>query len=162
MRLSFEEEKLMAMDKDEVIATLNNLVETCKDGQNGFRTAAEGVKNAELTTLFNTYSQQRGQFAAELQNEVRRSGGDPEETGSTAAALHRGWINIKSAVTGEDEGAVISECERGEDSAVESYEEALKMDLPSDLRAILERQFMKVKEAHDRIRSLEKAKAQPR
>ncbi len=152
----------MAMDKDEVIATLNNLVETCKDGQNGFRTAAEGVKNAELTTLFNTYSQQRGQFAAELQNEVRRSGGDPEETGSTAAALHRGWINIKSAVTGEDEGAVISECERGEDSAVESYEEALKMDLPSDLRAILERQFMKVKEAHDRIRSLEKAKAQPR
>lgn len=150
----------MAMDKDEVIATLNNLVETCKDGQNGFRTAAEGVKNAALTTLFNTYSQQRGQFAAELQNEVRKSGGDPEKTGSTAAALHRGWINIKSAVTGEDEGAVISECERGEDSAVESYEEALKKDLPSDLRAIVERQFSKVKEAHDRIRLLEKAKTQ--
>ena len=148
----------MAMDKDEVIATLNNLVETCKDGQNGFRTAAEGVKNAELTTLFNTYSQQRGQFAVELQNEVRKSGGDPEKTGSTAAALHRGWINIKSAVTGEDEGAVISECERGEDSAVKSYKEALKKDLPPDLRAIVERQFSKVKEAHDRIRSLEKAK----
>ncbi len=150
----------MAMAKDEVIATLNNLVETCKDGQNGFRTAAEGVKNAELTTLFNTYSQQRGQFAAELQNEVRKSGEDPEKTGSTAAALHRGWINIKSAVTGEDESAVISECERGEDSAVKSYEEALKKALPSDLRAILERQFSKVKEAHDRIRLLEKAKTQ--
>lgn len=150
----------MAMDKDEVIATLNNLVETCKDGQNGFRTAAEGVKNAALTTLFNTYSQQRGQFAAELQNEVRKCGGDPEKTGSTAAALHRGWINIKSVVTGEDEGAVISECERGEDSAVKSYEEALKKDLPSDLRAIVERQFSKVKEAHDRIRLLEKAKTQ--
>lgn len=152
----------MAMDKDEVIATLNNLVETCKDGQNGFRTAAEGVKNAELTTLFNTYSQQRGQFAVELQNEVRKSGGDPEKTGSTAAALHRGWINIKSAVTGEDEGAVISECERGEDSAVKSYKEALKKDLPPDLRAIVERQFSKVKEAHDRIRSLEKAKTRAR
>jgi uncharacterized protein (TIGR02284 family) len=150
----------MAMDKDEVIATLNNLLETCKDGQNGFRTAAEGVKNAELATLFNMYSQQRGQFAADLQNEVRKSGGDPEKTGSTAAALHRGWINIKSVVTGEDEGAVISECERGEDSAVKSYEEALRKDLPSDLRAILERQFMKVREAHDRIRLLEKAKTQ--
>ncbi len=150
----------MTTDKDEVISIVNDLVETCKDGQNGFRTAAEGVKNAALTTLFNTYSQQRGQFAAELQNEVRKSGGDPEKTGSTAAALHRGWINIKSAVTGEDEGAVISECERGEDSAVESYEEALKKDLPSDLRAIVERQFSKVKEAHDRIRLLEKAKTQ--
>jgi uncharacterized protein (TIGR02284 family) len=152
-------EKVMALDNDEVIATLNNLVETCKDGQNGFRTAAEGIKNSELTTLFNTYSQQRAQFAAELQSEVRRLGGEPEETGSTAAAVHRGWINIKSAVTGEDEAAVISECERGEDSAVEAYEEALEADLPNDVKAIVSRQLSQVKEAHDRIRSLEKANA---
>ena len=149
----------MALDNDEVIATLNNLVETCKDGQNGFRTAAEGIKNSELTTLFNTYSQQRAQFAAELQSEVRRLGGEPEETGSAAAAVHRGWINIKSAVTGEDEAAVISECERGEDSAVEAYEEALETDLPNDVKAIVSSQFSQVKEAHDRIRSLERANA---
>ncbi len=149
----------MALDNDEVISTLNNLVETCKDGQNGFRTAAEAIKNSELTTLFNTYSQQRARFAAELQDEVLRLGGDPEETGSTAAALHRGWMNIKSAVTGEDDGAVISECERGEDSAVEAYEEALETDLPNDVKVIVSRQFSQVKEAHDRIRSIEKAKA---
>ena len=149
----------MALDNDEVISTLNDLVETCKDGQNGFRTAAEEVKNSELTTLFHKYSQQRARFAAELQSEVRRLGGEPEETGSTAAVLHRGWMNIKSAVTGEDEGAVISECERGEDSAVEAYEEALKTDLPTDVKEIVLRQFSQVKEAHDRIRSLEKAKA---
>ncbi len=149
----------MAIDNDEVISTLNNLVETCKDGQNGFRTAAEGVKDTKLTTLFNTYSQQRGQFAAELQNEVRRLGGEPEETGSTAAVLHRGWINIKSAVTGEDEGAIISECERGEDSAVNAYEEALKNNLPGDVKMLVERQFSQVKEAHDLVRSLEKSKA---
>ncbi len=150
----------MAIDNDEVISTLNNLVETCKDGQNGFRTAAEGVKDTKLTTLFNTYSQQRGQFAAELQNEVRRLGGEPEETGSTAAVLHRGWINIKSAVTGEDEGAIISECERGEDSAVKAYEEALKNNLQGDVKMLVERQFSQVKEAHDLVRSLEKSKAQ--
>ena len=150
----------MAIDNDEVISTLNNLIETCKDGQNGFRTAAEGVKDTQLTTLFNICSQQRGQFAAELQNEVRRLGGDPEKAGSTVAVLHRGWINIKSAVTGEDEGAVISECERGEDSAVKSYEEALKNNLPADVQMIVERQFLQVKETHDRIRSLEKRTAQ--
>jgi len=150
----------MANDNDEVISTLNNLIETCKDGQNGFRTAAEGVKNSELISLFNTYSKQRGQFASELQNEVRLLGGDPENMGSTAAALHRGWINIKSTVTGEDEGAVISECERGEDSAVKAYEEALQKNLPANLRTTVETQFARVKEAHDRIRSLEKAKAQ--
>ncbi len=147
----------MATTNDEVISTLNNLIETCKDGQEGFRTAADGVKNSELKTLFNTYSQQRAQFAAELQNEVRRLGGDPEKTGSVAATLHRGWINIKSAVTGEDEGAVISECERGEDSAVKNYKDAQATGLPGDISSIVERQYGQVKEAHDRIRSLEKA-----
>jgi uncharacterized protein (TIGR02284 family) len=147
----------MATDNDKVISTLNNLIETCKDGQNGFKTAAEGVKNSELKTLFGTYSQQRAQFAGELQNEVLRLGGDPEKTGSTAAALHRGWIDIKSAVTGEDEGAIISECERGEDSAVSNYKDALEENLPGDVRIVVERQFTEIKAAHDRIRQLEKA-----
>ena len=147
----------MATDNDNTISTLNNLIETCKDGENGFRTASDGVKNQELKTLFLTYSQQRAQFAAELQQEVRRLGGDPEQTGSVAASLHRGWINIKSAVTGEDEGAVISECERGEDSAVKNYQDALKENLPADLQTTIQRQYAQVKEAHDRIRALEKA-----
>jgi uncharacterized protein (TIGR02284 family) len=145
------------MDYDNAISTLNNLIETCKDGQNGFQTAAEGVKNSELKTLFGTYSHQRAQFAGELQNEVSRLGGDAEKTGSVAATLHRGWINIKSTVTGEDEGAVIAECERGEDSAVKNYKEALGEDLPADLKAIIEKQYAQVQEAHDRIRALEKA-----
>ncbi len=147
----------MATDNDNVISTLNNLIETCKDGENGFRTAADDVKNSELKTLFNTYSQQRAQFAAELQAEVRTLGGDPENTGSVAATLHRGWINVKSTVTGEDEGAIISECERGEDSAVKNYKEALNENLPANVQSIVERQFTQVKEAHDRIRALEKA-----
>ena len=147
----------MATDNDKTVSTLNNLIETCKDGENGFRTAAEGIKNGELKTLFNTYSQQRAQFAAELQGEVRHLGGDPENSGSVAATLHRGWINIKSAVTGEDDGAIISECERGEDAAVKNYEEALKEDIPNNVREIVERQFTQVKEAHERLRALERA-----
>jgi uncharacterized protein (TIGR02284 family) len=142
---------------DGAISTLNNLIETCRDGQNGFQTAAEGIRNSDLKTLFHTYAQQRAQFAGELQDEVRRLGGDPETSGSVAATLHRGWINIKSAVTGEDENAVISECERGEDAAVSNYRAALDADLPANVRALVERQFTHVKEAHDRIRSLERA-----
>jgi uncharacterized protein (TIGR02284 family) len=147
----------MANDNDDVISTLNNLIETARDGQNGFQTAAEGVKQSELKQLFAKYSQQRAQFVGELQDEVRRLGGDPENTGSVAATLHRGWINIKSAVTGADENAIVSECERGEDSAVSNYRGALDADMPANIRAVVERQYAQVKEAHDRIRSLEKA-----
>src|SRR5262245_13417243 len=116
----------MAIDKDDVISTLNGLIETCKDGQEGFKTAAEGVGDTSLKKLFYEYSQQRAQFVGELQSEVRNLGGDPEKSGSMAAALHRGWIDIKAAVTGKDDHAILAECERGEDSAVNAYQEALE------------------------------------
>jgi uncharacterized protein (TIGR02284 family) len=146
----------MAIDNEYVISTLNNLIETCKDGQQGFRTAADGVESSELKTLFHAYAQQRGQFAAELQAEVRRLGGDPEQVGSIGGALHHGWINIKSAVTGKDEAAVLSECERGEDAAVRNYEEALRGELPADIHPIIERQAKQVRDAHDQLRNLER------
>lgn len=142
---------------DEVISTLNGLIETCRDGQNGFKAAAEGVDDSALKQLFYGYSQQRASFVGELQDEVRRLGGDPENSGSVAASLHRGWIDIKSAVTGGDDSSIISECERGEDSAVKTYSDALGKDLPAGVRPVVERQFASVKEAHDRIRSLERA-----
>ncbi len=67
-----------------------------------------------------------------------------------------GWINIKSTVTGKDEMAIIAECERGEDSAIKNFQEAMKESLPADMQTIVDRQYAEVKEAHDRIRSLER------
>ncbi len=121
-------------NNDKTISVLNDLIETCKDGQEGFKAASEGVKDSGLKTLFSGYSLQRGQFAGELQREVQRLGGSPEKSGSVSASLHRGWINIKSAVTGKDESAIVSECERGEDSARDAYQKALKEPLPTDVR----------------------------
>ncbi|MBA3442305.1 MAG: PA2169 family four-helix-bundle protein [Pyrinomonadaceae bacterium] len=147
----------MATTNSDTVSTLNNLVETCKDGENGFRTAVEGVQKSDLKALFNNYMQQRAQFASELQSEVRRLGGDPEKTGSVAATLHRGWINIKSTVTGMDETAVLAECERGEDSAVKNYQEAMRENLPAEAQTVVQRQYILIKEAHDRIRDLRDA-----
>ena len=94
---------------DDVISTINGLIETCKDGQEGYQQAAEGVQNSALKTLFYEYGQQRSQFSGELQELVRELGGSPENSGSFTGALHRGWIDIKSIVTGKDEGAILNE-----------------------------------------------------
>lgn len=142
---------------DDVISTLNNLIETCKDGQNGFQTAAEGVQNSNLKSIFYEFGQQRAQFAGELQTLVRELGGDPENSGSTAAALHRGWINIKSAVTGQDDAAILNEAERGEDVAKNTYKEALEMSLPSNVSSVVQRQYTEVQAAHDKVRDLRNA-----
>lgn len=144
---------------EDVSSTLNNLIETNKDGAEGYKTSADAVKDAEIKTLFNTYAQQRSQFASELQAEVRKMGGDPEKTGSVLASLHRGWINIKSTVTGMDDHAILAEAERGEDIAVSNYQDAMKETLPADLMSVVQRQYGQIKEAHDRVRNLRDARA---
>lgn len=149
----------MTRTNDDVISTLNNLIEACKDREEGYRTAADGIEDPKFKTLFNNYAQQSAQFASELQREVRRLGGDAEKSGSFSGAMFRGWMNIKSAVTGGDESAIISECERGEDAAVKSYKDVLDDDLPVDIRAIVERQYKPIKEGHDYIRTLEKRRS---
>jgi uncharacterized protein (TIGR02284 family) len=139
---------------DNVISALNGLIETCKDGQEGFKEAAEGVERSELKTTFYEFSQQRSEFAGVLQELVRSLGGDPENAGSFTGALHRGWIDIKSAVTGQDEEAILNECERGEDSAKAAYNTALELALPSNVNDIVRQQYQAVLAAHNRIKAL--------
>ena len=147
----------MAMDNDDVIDTLNDLIETCKDGENGFRTCAEDIKNKALQPIFLTAAERCADAAAELRQEVLRLGGKPEKSGSLAGSAHRRWVDIKSAITGKDEAAVLAECERGEDVAKASYEKALQKDLPPSIRVIVQTQYEGVLQNHDRVRSLEKA-----
>ena len=139
---------------DDVISTLNNLIETCKDGQDGFKTAAEGVQNSNLKSSFYEFGQQRAQYVGELQTLVRELGGDPETTGSTSATLHRGWINIKSLVTGQDDEAILNEAERGEDVAKDQYKKALETSLPANVTTVIQKQYQEVQAAHDKVRAL--------
>jgi uncharacterized protein (TIGR02284 family) len=139
--------------KNETISTLNELIETLKDGKNGFETAAGDVTDGRVKAVFVEYAAQRSRLAGELQAEVRRLGGKAEKTGSTAAAAHRGWINLKSALGGGAK-SILNEAERGEDVAVESYEKALKANLPPEVTGVVRRQFDEVKKAHDRVRDM--------
>ena len=149
-----QEDSRIYMTNDDVISTLNNLIETCKDGQDGFKSAAEGIERSDLKTLFYELGQQRSQFAGELQSLVREMGGDPETTGSVAASLHRGWINIKSVVTGKDEAAILNEAERGEDAAKKAYKDALAETLPANVMTVVQTQSEAVNTAHDKVRNL--------
>jgi uncharacterized protein (TIGR02284 family) len=143
------------VNNDKAVSVLNNLIETCKDGEKGFKEAAEGLKSADLKAKFLEYSRERGQMAAELQAEVRRLGGDPDKSGSMSASLHRGWMDLKAALTGHDDHAIVSEAERGEDVAKKAYEDALKSaDLSATALPLVQQQATKVRRVHDEVRDL--------
>jgi uncharacterized protein (TIGR02284 family) len=100
------------------------------------------------------YSRERAQMAAELQTEVRSLGGDPDKGGSMSGSIHRGWLNLKAAITGHDDHAIVSEAERGEDVAKEAYESALKATLPPSAQTLVQQQAAKVRRVHDAVRDL--------
>lgn len=134
---------------------LNHLIAICKDGEAGFRAATDDVKDLELQSLFTRLARQRADFAAELQLYVKRLGVEPCDSPTVSGSLHRGWINLKTALAKNDAHAVLAECERGEDAAVAAYREVLSdAPLESAHRLVVSTQSVAVQAAHDEIRDL--------
>jgi uncharacterized protein (TIGR02284 family) len=150
---------MTASEARDVSAVLNDLIEICRDGEQGFRTAATGIGDPRLRRLFESYAEQRASFARELQAEVARRGDEPARSGDAAGALHRGWMKIREAVSGNDEAAILAECERGEAAAVRAYRTAVDQRIPGDTADLVERQYVQVKDAHDHVRMLERSHA---
>ena len=142
-----------AMKPDQVISTLNSLIEINRDGQKGFQEAAEKIETPEIKAFCFEQSRSRAQVVGELQPLVQSLGSEPDNTGSIAGALHRGWIDLKSALGGGDH-AILAATETGEDSAVKEYKKALDETLPAFMREIVERQLQSVKQAHDKVKTM--------
>jgi len=142
------------MDNQDVVSTLNDLIETCKDGEEGFRTCAEDISDPRIKAIFMERAQGCALAASELQEMVASLGGKPEMRSSLSGTLHRRWVDIKSTITGKDDKAILNECERGEDVALRSYRRALEKELPSNIRAVVERQYLGVQRNHDQVKAL--------
>lgn len=133
------------------------LIETLEDGKEGFAKAAEKLQDSDapqLAPTFLRFSQQRAQFSDELRQLAQSYGDQVDQSGTVAGTLHRGWLSLKDALTGSNPHAVIDAAEQGEDHAVSEYEKALAADISPQLRAIVERQAIDVKAAHDEVRAL--------
>lgn len=142
------------MDNDAVVNCLNDLIETSKDGEYGFRTCAERATASELKAFFTKRAANCASAATELQGLVRQHGGKAESSGSVAGTLHRGWVSVRDAVSGTSDQSVLDECERGEDAALARYRKALKQELPPAVKAVVEKQMAGVQANHDEVKRL--------
>src|SRR5436190_1469294 len=127
------------MSTDTDVSTLNSLIKTTLDSVKGFEDAAENVDATRFSSQFREFAQERRQVVTTLQAEVRRLGGNPEDDSSFLAAAHRTFMNLKDAVTGRDDKAVVEEVERGEDYIKEKYQAALSdTDVSPQVRQVIE------------------------
>jgi uncharacterized protein (TIGR02284 family) len=147
----------MADNTNDYLSAVNDVIAVCKDAEEGFHGAANAVNDPALKSSFEQYSAQRAAFASELSSVVTSLGLTAKNSSGVLGTIHHGWIALKGTLTGHSEHQILEEAERGEDLSLSRYRDALKHDLPAQLRSVLQRQFEQVQQAHNRIRSLRDA-----
>jgi uncharacterized protein (TIGR02284 family) len=142
--------------RQEEISTLNTLINTLVDSVNGYEDSAANLEgSSRFQEIFRERANERNRIVEDLRAEVRRLGGDPENDGSFLGKTHQRFLDLKAAVTGRDEKAIINEVERGEDYLKEKFETALESgNLAGESRAAVERAYQSVRSGHDQISQL--------
>ena len=149
----------MADFTDTTARAYNDLVTINETAVKGYQEAAEGVTDPQIKSQLAQFSQQRAQFVAELGQHASRlgikAGAETTLEGAATevvAAAHRGWINLKSAITGQNDTAILGECETGDAMALKAYETALQAtDLPADAKAVIQKQHGEILNTKNQI-----------
>ena len=137
------------------IRTLNGLIATTLDSVDGYTEAAKDAGNSRYAALFTARAGERRQVVTALQGEVSRLGGNPEDDGTILASAHRAFLDLKAAVTGQDDKAIVNEVERGEDHIKGKFADALQdSELSGPVLAAIRSANASVIAGHDEMRAL--------
>jgi uncharacterized protein (TIGR02284 family) len=142
------------MDNNRTIDQLNHLTEVNQDADAGFRTAAENVRNSEIQTLFTNYAKNHARFYAELQAEIERLGGSSSHSGTLGGALHRGWLDVKSALSGHSVGSMLTACQTAEQSAESAYLDVIGTNPTGQTHSLLRKHCEEIKGFRTRLARL--------
>jgi uncharacterized protein (TIGR02284 family) len=145
------------MATNDAIDTLNHLISIAKDGYNGMNRAAEAARDPQLKNMISTLSQERNRVATDLQQTVQRLGGDPSQSGTVSGTLHRTFMDIKDNIVSAGDNALVEECERGEDYAMQEFKEALAKDLPPDAKQAVQNAYSQVQKSHQQFSQLKRS-----
>ena len=137
------------------IDTVNDLIKTTIDSVDGYRSAGEDANSGQFQSIFFERANERKDIADRLSQHVRQLGGDPKDSGSIVAGAHRAFMNLRDAVTGTDDKAIVAEVERGEDHIKEQFEMAMiDNDLSTETKTLISQCYDSVKQGHDQMRDL--------
>lgn len=149
-------EKAREENHDKLVDNLQELLEKNYDAQKGFTKAMKDAENPQLKNFLQNQAAQRSRFATELTNEIINLNEEPKESGSFTGDLHRAWIDIKSAVSGNEDEAVLEECIRGEKASWDEYKDKLKDEtFPPHISGLLQKQAAEIHETLTRVKTLE-------
>ena len=146
------------MDTDESIDILNNLIVLHIDRIDGYKAAYTETYKEELRSMFTELQETSSQCKTELEAEVKRLGGTPEEGTMILGKLHRGWMDIKAAITGSDSDSILNSCKYGEQTIIKAYEDALDEEMEEvdhEQKAMISRQLNLLERDYEKVKTMQ-------
>lgn len=135
---------------------LNELLTKNYDAEAGYKMAEEKVENNDLKEFFNMRAKERYDFGHQIKKEMKTYGEAPDKGTSLKADAHRGWMNLKTALSSNNEESILEEIIRGEKAAVEEYDEILKEpNFPPTTESVLTVQRNAIKKALKDVKRFE-------
>lgn len=154
MKTTHEEAK--EHNHEKLVDNLQELLEKNLDAEKGFTKAMKDAENPRLKSFLQQQAVQRGRFTTELSQEIRNLNEEPKDSGSFTGDLHRTWIDIKSALSGNDDEAVLEECIRGEKASWDEYQDKLKEEnFPPHISTVIQKQASEIHSTLNRVKTLE-------
>ena len=141
---------------EEVAKKLNNLLEKNYDAEKGYQDAAERIENPSMKDFLQEQAQKRYDFGHEIKTEIKNYGEEPDKGGSAKGTVHRAWMDLKAAVASSSEEQVMEEVQRGEQSAINEYNEVIsETSLPPSVQQVLTKQRDQIVEAQQSAKNFE-------
>ncbi len=143
--------------ENKTIDLLNKLVEINNDRIEGYNKASEETKDQDLKSLFSELAQNSRKCRSALADEITRLGGQPTDGTTTSGKFYRAWMDVKSALSGNERQAVLNSCEFGEDAAVDTYRDVMsdeKDNLSPSHQNMINEQYGIIKAGHDKIKKM--------
>ena len=149
-------EKAKEHNHDKLVNNLQELLEKNYDAEKGFTKAMKNAENPRLKSFLKHQAAQRSRFTNELTQEIRNLNEEPKDSGSFTGDLHRTWIDIKSAVSGNEDEAVLEECIRGEKASWDEYTNKLKNEnFPPNIASVVQKQATEIQNTLSKVKTLE-------
>ncbi|MBP6658705.1 MAG: PA2169 family four-helix-bundle protein, partial [Bacteroidia bacterium] len=111
---------------EKIVDSLNELIQINNDRIEGYERASKETNETDLKLLFERFASKSNMFKSQLNSEVVKRGGKPNESTTASGKVFRVWMDFKAALTGKDRKAILSSCEFGEDAAQEVYDDIIK------------------------------------
>ncbi len=150
------------MSHEKTVSVLNDLLQITNDRIEGFSKVENKVweNYSDLKADYDEMVANSHKMKSELSGMITEREGKPENTATAAGAVHRAWIDVKNAFSGNTDETTLGNVVFGEEAAIKAYADALDSGaLYAESSKVVQDQLHHLRSSYNKFENLEMRKS---